>query len=144
MAEGVFRHLSEQPGIDPCFEAESAGTVPYQAGSSPDPRAVKAADRHGIDISGIRSRCIHSIDLAGFDVVCAMDRENYEDLFTALGGAASPALYMMSDFATTDPGSDIEDPYYGTQVDFDRAMTRLVHCSEGLLSTICRQYGLEA
>ncbi|HWQ27015.1 MAG TPA: low molecular weight protein-tyrosine-phosphatase [Chlorobaculum sp.] len=140
MAEGAFLHISSLSGADSLFEVESAGTVSYQAGSCPDDRAVRAAKRYGIDISAIRAKCIHDIDLEGFDRVFAMDVENYNDLLDALGNS-SVRVHMMTDFAGSAQGVEIEDPYYGSEEGFDRTMKRLLHSAEGILSAMQAEYG---
>ncbi|HWR01022.1 MAG TPA: low molecular weight protein-tyrosine-phosphatase [Chlorobaculum sp.] len=141
MAEGAFLHLSTLRGTYPFFEVESAGTVCYQAGSSPDPRAVRVAQRHGIDIAPIRARCIHDIDLDKFDRVFAMDAENYHDLLNVLDNSRV-RVHMMSDFTVSGQGSEVEDPYYGSEADFERTMKRLMHCAEGILSALQEEYGI--
>jgi len=141
MAAGAFQLIASLSGAEALFEVESAGTVCYQAGSSPDPRAVMAAQIHGIDISAIMARCIHDIDLDGYDRFFAMDNENYHDLLDVLGDS-SGRVYMMTDFTGLDTGSEIEDPYYGSEDDFIRTMKRLIISAEGILSAMQVEYGL--
>ena len=141
MAEGAFLHLSSLRGTYPFFEVESAGTVCYQAGSSPDPRAVRVAQGLGIDITQIRARCIHDIDLDKFDRVFAMDVENYHDLLNVLGNSGA-RVHMMTDFTFSGQGSEVEDPYYGSEEDFERTMKLLMHCAEGILSALQEEYGV--
>ncbi|NTU57454.1 MAG: low molecular weight phosphotyrosine protein phosphatase [Chlorobiaceae bacterium] len=141
MAEGAFLHLSSLRGMDRYFEVESAGTVCYQAGSCPDPRAVRAARRHAIDIASIRAKCIHDVDLDGFDRIFAMDLENYNDLLEVMGGSGE-RLHMMTDFAVSAQGAEVEDPYYGSEEGFDRTMKLLLHSAEGILSVIRDEYGM--
>ncbi|RXK84552.1 low molecular weight phosphotyrosine protein phosphatase [Chlorobaculum sp. 24CR] len=143
MAEGAFGHAASLHGSDACFEIESAGTVCYQSGSSPDHRAVRAAGRHGIDISAIRARCIDDLDLACFDRIFAMDAENYRDILDALDGLPVP-VHMMTDFAHSDAGAEIEDPYYGSEAGFDRTMERLLHSATGIVSALRAAYNLPA
>lgn len=142
MAEGVFRHLAYRRGLVDRFEVESAGTVCYQAGSCPDPRAVRAAGRHGIDISGIRARCIHDLDLAGYDRVFVMDHENYRDVLDALDGGTATSVHMMTGFAEEVADSEIEDPYYGPEEGFDGTLQILAGCAEGILHHLLESYGI--
>jgi protein-tyrosine phosphatase len=141
MAEGAFGHAASLHGSDACFEIESAGTVCYQSGSSPDNRAVRAAGRHGIDISPIRARCIDDLDLGRFDRIFAMDAENHRDILDALDGLPVP-VHMMTDFAHSDAGAEIEDPYYGSEAGFDRTMERLLHSASGIVSALRAEYDL--
>jgi protein-tyrosine phosphatase len=141
MAEGAFGHAATLHGADGFFEVESAGTVCYQSGSSPDLRAVRAAGRHGIDISSIRARCIHDLDLGSFDRIFVMDAENHRDTLDALDGLPVP-VHMMTDFAHSGAGAEIEDPYYGSEDGFDLTMERLLHSAAGILSALRAEYGL--
>lgn len=141
MAEGAFGHAASLLGADGFFEVESAGTVCYQSGSSPDYRAIRAAECYGIDISSIRARCIHEIDLARFDRIFVMDAENHRDMLDALDGLPVP-VHMMTDFAHPELGAEIEDPYYGSEAGFDRTMERLLHCAAGILSAMREAYEL--
>jgi protein-tyrosine phosphatase len=142
MAEGVFRHLSAERGVASLFEVASAGTVGYQTGSCPDSRAVRAAGRHGIDISSKRAQSIHDLDLCGFDRVFTMDFENYNDVFAVLSECSGGQVHMMTDFADTDQGTEIEDPYYGSEEGFDNVMNKLVLSANGILSAMQAEYGL--
>jgi protein-tyrosine phosphatase len=141
MAEGAFDHAASLSGADEWFEIESAGTVCYQSGSCPDHRAVRAARRHGIDISTIRARCIDELDLGRFDRIFVMDAENYRDVLDALDGLPVP-VHMMTDFAYSEQGSEIEDPYYGSEAGFDGTMERLLHSAAGILSAMLETYAL--
>jgi len=141
MAEGAFGHAASLHGADDCFEIGSAGTVCYQSGSCPDHRAIRAAGRHGIDISPIRARCIDDLDLGSFDRIFVMDSENYRDMLDALNGLPVP-VHMMTDFAHSDAGSEIEDPYYGSEAGFDRTMVRLLHSATGILTAMLEKYAL--
>ena len=141
MAEGAFGHAASLFGADGFFEIESAGTVCYQSGSSPDHRAIRAAERFGIDISSIRARCIDDLDLASFDRIFVMDSENHRDTLDALDGLSVP-VHMMTDFAHAEAGAEIEDPYYGSEAGFDRTMERLLQSSAGIVAVLRAEYGL--
>ena len=142
MAEGVFLHLSSQRGVATCFEVASAGTVGYQAGTCPDPRAVRAAGRHGIDISSIRAQSVDDLDLCGFDRIFTMDLENYHDVIELMRDCSGGQVHMMTDFADTEEGLEIQDPYYGSEADFDKVMKQLLRSAEGILSAMQAEYKL--
>lgn len=141
MAEGVFRKLSGQYGLESLFEAGSAGTVCYQSGSQPDSRALRAAARRGIDISGIRARCIHDLELRGYDRIFVMDHENYRDVADALDPFSPIGLHLMSEFAHDGAGEEIEDPYYGPESGFDATLERLSCCAESIIRQLAGAYG---
>jgi len=77
-AEGVFRRVlqTQAPGLN--VEIDSAGTHGYHVGEPPDRRAVAAASRRGIDLSGQRARQVVTDDFTAFDLIVAMDEQNAE------------------------------------------------------------------
>jgi protein-tyrosine phosphatase len=77
-AEGVFRHLVEQAGLQDRVRIDSAGTLDYHAGSPPDHRSSHHASLRGYDLSALRARQVQPLDFARFDLILAMDRENLE------------------------------------------------------------------
>ena len=66
IAEGIMRLFC------PSAEIDSAGLYATD-GNIVDPLAVACAARHGIDISGLRSRSIRASDFADFDLILTMD-----------------------------------------------------------------------
>ncbi|WP_375182826.1 low molecular weight protein-tyrosine-phosphatase, partial [Marinobacter sp.] len=75
-AEGVFRDLVSRSGLQERIEIDSCGTGDWHLGKAPDARATQAARKRGIDISDLRARQFAIEDLAGFDYVLVMDRQN--------------------------------------------------------------------
>lgn len=135
MAEGALSFLASMQGVGDFFDVESAGTVGYQSGATPDYRAVRAAGRYGIDISTIRARCLDDLDLDRFDRIFAMDAENHRDLLDLLEGRAHQ-VHFMTDFSAAHAGTEIADPYYGDEEGFDRTMQLIMHCASGILETM--------
>ena len=76
-AEGMFRKTVHSRGLDRQFEIDSAGTGDWHIGAPPDHRAQRAAARRGIDLSGLRARQADAADMARFDYIIAMDRDNH-------------------------------------------------------------------
>ncbi|NTU68165.1 MAG: low molecular weight phosphotyrosine protein phosphatase [Chlorobiaceae bacterium] len=142
MAEGAFSHLADLRGVGRHFEVGSAGTVCYQAGSPPNPRAVRAAARSGVDISGIRARCIHDLDISSFDHIFVMDHGNWQDVAGALEGGIGPRVHLVAEFAGSGVGMEIEDPYYGTESTFNSTFALLAGCVEGILDSLIALHGL--
>lgn len=142
MAEGAFNRLLELRGVAGHFEAESAGTVGYQSGSFPDPRAVRAAARAGIDISANRARCIDELDLSTFDHLFVMDHENHRDVAVVLDGYGLPPARLVTDYAGTAAGFGIPDPYYGPETGFDSTLDSLAVCVRGILDHLMAEYGI--
>lgn len=135
MAEGIFRHLIDQAGLNQHVFVDSAGTHGYHIGGAPDIRAQGTTAGHGIDISGLRGRQVHADDLNRFDYVLAMDEENLGNLQRLPGGRADHVRLFLS-FATHAAVQEVPDPYYGGQEGFDNVYRLLEDAARGLLTEI--------
>lgn len=117
-AEGVFRRLVERQGLADRIEVDSAGTGDWQVGKSPDPRAVEAASKRGIELNGT-ARQVTAADRDAFDLVVAMDRQNRADLVRLFGDGAM--VELLRDFSRDDE-PDVPDPYMGDDDGFTEAL----------------------
>ncbi|HEX7800109.1 MAG TPA: low molecular weight protein-tyrosine-phosphatase, partial [Asticcacaulis sp.] len=111
LAEGVFRHQAEAAGVADRFRIDSAGCGGWHAGEAPDPRAIAAAARHGIHISGQSARQIGPADFDAFDLILGLDRDNVRHLQRMAGqgsGTARVTLYLEEALGL---GKDTPDPY---------------------------------
>ena len=139
-AHGVFaRYLRERaPELD--VEVDSAGTHDYHVGSPPDPRAIAAAARRGIDLSAQRARLVEVADFQRHDLIVAMDRLNREVLLDLSPAAYRERVRLLMEFAGVplDDGEqlDVPDPYYGGAVGFERVLDLVEQAADGLLAEI--------
>jgi protein-tyrosine phosphatase len=132
-AEGVFRHLLAQRQVDLEVEVDSAGTHDYHVGEPPDPRAIAAARRRGIDLSTLRARSVQPQDFENFDLLIAMDEQNLRELRSRSGPVYASRLRLMMDFAPDVGRRAVPDPYYGGPQGFEDVLDLLEQASEGLL-----------
>jgi protein-tyrosine phosphatase len=132
-AEGIFRHLLAQRQIDLEVEVDSAGTHDYHVGEPPDPRAIAAARRRGIDLSALRARSLQPQDFENFDLLIAMDEQNLRELRSRSGPVYASRLRLMMDFAPDVDRRAVPDPYYGGPQGFEEVLDLLEQASEGLL-----------
>jgi protein-tyrosine phosphatase len=80
---------------------------------------------------------VKSIDLLDFDLVIAMDDQNYEDLMhIAPSVEATHKIRRMADFLTTHRISYIPDPYYMGAEGFSHVLDLLEEGCQNLLDTI--------
>jgi len=121
-AEGVFRTMVAREGLAPGFHIDSAGTYDGHAGEPPSRDAVRAAARRGYDLADLRARQVVAADLQRFDHVLAMDRGHLR----ALRAMAPPALKdkprLFLDTAPHLGLQEVDDPWYGTVADYERAL----------------------
>ncbi|WP_404787570.1 low molecular weight protein-tyrosine-phosphatase [Altericista sp. CCNU0014] len=141
-AEGIMNHFIAQAGLDGQIVCDSAGTSGYHIGEPPDPRMTAAARRQGISLSG-RSRRVEPADFEQFDLILAMDRDNYRTLLERdRTGRYHPKIRLMCDFcertseAGRSPQTEVPDPYYGGPDGFDRVIDLLRDACSGLLAHV--------
>ncbi|MBI1179259.1 MAG: low molecular weight phosphotyrosine protein phosphatase [Alphaproteobacteria bacterium] len=132
-AEGVFRAMAAEAGLAGRFLVDSAGTGSWHIGKPPDPRAVAAAARRGIDISGLRARQVTRNDLRRFEHVLAMDHRNLAVL-QRLAGAGDTRPRLFLDYAPGEAGRDVPDPYL--EGGFDAVLDLIEAGSRGLLAAL--------
>lgn len=133
MAEAImFQKLKT---ID--FEAvvDSAGTANYHVGASPDQRTLKVLAENNISTNH-KARQFKKEDFERFDMVIAMDKNNFEDLIAVSGGGGKKPenLFLAGDFYAK-KGANVPDPYYGTIEDFRVVYDMLDEICENILKT---------
>ncbi len=139
MAEGVFRHMIRQSGLDDVVKVESAGTHAFHAGEGPDKRAQSTAAKRGYDISDLRARQVEDIDFERFDLILAMDWDNLSLLQQMAPKKAHHKLQLLMRFATEHESATIPDPYYGAQPGFDQTLDLIEDACAGLLDVARRR-----
>lgn len=135
-AEGVFRKLVLDAGLDNVIEVDSAGTHAYHQGSRPDRRAVEAAARRGFQLDDIRSRPLSAEDFERHDHILAMDRDNLEILLQHASDNHRSKLGLFLDFSAMNTGQEVPDPYYGGALGFEKVLDLVEEASRGLLETL--------
>ncbi len=141
-AEGVFRSLVREAGLEGAIRIDSAGTGGYHAGEPPDERARKAAARRGIVVDG-RARKFRASDFSEFDYVLAMDASNLADLKALYSAGARARLSLLRAFDATAPeDAAVPDPYYGGDDGFDDVIDQCLRACRGLLEHIRQEHGL--
>lgn len=138
-AENLMNHLLEQRGLQDQITCDSAGTSGYHIGNIPDRRMTAAASKRGMTMRG-RARQFDRHDFEQFDLILAMDKENYRDIL-ALDpkGQYRDKVRLMCSFCRHHSDQEVPDPYYGGSEGFNYVLDLLSDACEGLL-----EYVLEA
>lgn len=116
LAEAAFRAEAEAAGLD--LLIDSAGTADYHEGDPPDPRAIRTAAKHGIDISAYRGRQAQADDFDRFSHVFALDRSNLANLQRIAPRGHAARLGLLLDLVPGREGQSVADPWYGEEADF--------------------------
>jgi protein-tyrosine phosphatase len=139
MAEGVFKQLVRQAGLDDVVKAESAGTHAFHNGEAPDKRSVAAAAKRGYDISEQRARRIKEKDFEDYDMILAMDWENLALLQQTAPKIHHHKIQLLMRYATEHETATIPDPYYGGVQGFEQALDYVEDACTGLLDVARRR-----
>lgn len=135
-AEGIMNHLVREAGLSDRIICDSAGTSSYHIGASPDPRMTAAARQKGIPLSGC-GRQFEVKDFKQFDLILAMDRDNYQDLMARDRiGNYQDKVRLMCDFCQKFPDKEVPDPYYGGSDGFTYVIDLLLDACNGLLTHV--------
>ena len=133
-AENIMNHLIRQAGLEDKIQCDSAGTSSYHIGSAPDRRMNAAAKLRGIELVG-HARQFTKADFEEFDLILAMDRENYESICALdRSGRYRHKVLLMCDFCTRHTLKEVPDPYYGGDEGFNQVIDLLFDACEGLLN----------
>jgi protein-tyrosine phosphatase len=135
-AENIMNHLIQRERLSDQIICDSAGTSSYHIGSPPDRRMAAAASKRGITLEG-QARQFHPEDFEKFDLILAMDKENYRDILTLdLKEQYRDKVKLMCDFCRHHSDQEVPDPYYGGTEGFNYVIDLLLDACEGLLERI--------
>lgn len=140
-AQGVFEQLIAAEGLAHAVAADSAGTGAYHVGQPPDRRAAAAAAIRGVDLTGYRARQVKVADFHDFDLVLAMDRDNFAAMERLVPPGRDERLRMFLEFAPSLGIGDVPDPYYGGGDGFERVLDLIEAGSRGVLAHIRDAFG---
>jgi protein-tyrosine phosphatase len=132
LAEGILTHKVKENGLN--WEIDSAGTAAYHVGNLPDERSIEVANKYGIDLTNQRARQFKANDFKEFDVIYAMDTENYNNILNlAKYETEEQKVKLILNEIEPDSNSSVPDPYYGGEEGFENVYQMLdLACEEVL------------
>lgn len=137
LAEHLFLHLAEQAGVGEKYFADSAGIGGWHVGEGPDPRMQKVAARHGLYYQHT-ARQFDRRDFDRFDLILAMDRDNFASLQALARNEADRAKVrkLRAFDPQANPNADVPDPYYDDLDDFEMVYQIIERSCRGLLQAL--------
>lgn len=121
-AEAIFRQLAKQHSLQ--LEIDSAGTISYHQGHSPDRRSMIAGHKRGLDFTDIKARQVIDADFEHFDLILAADVSNLAELTERCPVHLRYKLHLMLSFGDS-AVKEVPDPYYGGEKGFERVIDLL-------------------
>jgi protein-tyrosine phosphatase len=115
-AEGIFHRMVVDAGLQNRIEIDSAGTHGYHIGKPADERMRRVARERGYELESIARRLVAE-DFERFDLVIAMDEDNYEEAMRLRKGKGAPVVRMV-DYCEVSEAVEVPDPYYGGEEGF--------------------------
>lgn len=138
-AENIMRHFIAEAGLSAQITCDSAGTSSYHVGATPDRRMQAAARKRNIKLLG-QSRQFTRADFQEFDLILAMDHDNYRNILSLdRAGEYGDKVQMMCDYADNFRDSEVPDPYYGGDSGFDYVINLLMDACDGLLTEVKKE-----
>lgn len=114
---------------------DSAGTSNYHVGEAPDIRATQKAAKYDTDISGLRARQFETTDFDKFDLILAMDENNYNDIIRkARNEFDTEKVRMILNFTFPKKNKAVPDPYYGGDTGFEEVYKLLNDACDKIIS----------
>lgn len=135
-ADGVFRKLIADAGLDDQVQVDSAGTAGWHIGRAPDARTVAAAKNRGYDLSELRARQVSKMDFFEYDYILAMDNANLGDLKSLKPANYTGHLGLFLAFSEQDKYREVPDPYHGGSEGFELVLDLVEDAAQGLLNDI--------
>ncbi|EJH2587492.1 low molecular weight phosphotyrosine protein phosphatase [Vibrio parahaemolyticus] len=131
--EAVLRAKAKELGVD--VDIDSAGTIGYHTGNTPDSRAMAAGKQRSYSFKGMRARQVSVQDFEDFDLVLAADKANLADL---LDICPAEHRHKVSLFLSHSNSSydEIPDPYYGGDDGFELVLDLIEEASVAVLQKL--------
>ena len=133
LAEGILKSKTQHLKII----IDSAGTAGYHVGKKPDARSIYIANKNNINIKEQKARQFNRSDFDNFDIIYAMDKNNYSHLI-ALAENEDERLKIRLILNEIIPGkyNSIPDPYYDNENGFQNVYNMLEKVCEKITNQI--------
>jgi len=135
-AEEIMRQVLKRHNADHRVSVDSAGIGSWHVGQLPDPRMRRHGLRNGYDFSS-RARQVTRQDFQRFDLIFAMDEDNFEALSDLAPSGMAKKIRRVSRYLTNHPGqTTIPDPYYGGDAGFQLVIDLLEDACENIYKAL--------
>ena len=136
VAEGVLRKLAADRGLGERLHIVSCGTSGWHVGEPADPGSVAVAMQNGVDLGGHRAKRVPLGQLADFDYLVCMDRQNRRDM-----GRIAPGrdVHLLLDFDARSRRQDVPDPWSRGPAAFEEMYGIIEQACVGLMDQLAER-----
>lgn len=134
-ADAVLRHAIKTQNLTH-LSCDSAGMQAYHIGEAPDKRTIATARKRGIMMDDLRARQVHTTDFEIFDVILGMDKSHVRQLREIAPKKHKAEIALFLEYAGNSNASDVPDPYYGQQKDFDHVLNLIEAGIDAMLNRL--------
>jgi len=133
LAEGILYNKGKHLSI----EVDSAGTAAYHIGKKPDIRSIEIANKYAIDLNQQRARQFSRADFDEFNIIYAMDINNYAHLISlASSETERNKIKMILNEINPYAYQSVPDPYYGGKNGFQDIYNMLEKACDKIIKDI--------
>lgn len=136
-AEGIAKNLLAKRGLNGTIEIDSAGTLDYHEGESPDPRMIAHAAKRNYSLDSLARQFDPKKDFEYFNYIVTMDDDNYEEI-TSLDkkNKYKNKIFKIVSFVNNHKVDEVPDPYYSGSDGFELVLNILEDSVSGLLKKV--------
>jgi len=110
LAEGILTQMAADQGMN--WEVDSAGTSSWHVGQPPHQGSIQVASKNGIDITQQKARQFSPQDFNNFDLILAMDTENYNNILAlAPQEIQKDKVKLILNYSNPGMNMAVPDPY---------------------------------
>ena len=134
--EGVFQHYVENKGYADKIHVDSAGTIAYHEGEPADTRMREVAAKRAYKLQSI-ARKVTVEDIESFDLLVAMDTDNFNDLEAMAGGSKQHIRLLgsfLDGYKNNQDTPSVPDPYYGGVAGFEQVLDMIESACPNMLA----------
>ncbi len=133
LAEGILSLKGKRLSL----EVDSAGTAAYHIGKKPDIRSIEIANKYTVDLNQQRARQFSRADFDKFDIIYAMDTNNYAHLISlASSETERNKIRMILNEINPKAYQSVPDPYYGGENGFQDVYNMLDKACDKIIQNI--------
>ena len=132
LAQGILENKSTNLNI----EIDSAATASYHIGKKPDIRSIEIAKKNNIDITNQSARQFSMDDFKKFDIIYAMDKNNYNHLFSLATTKEDRKKIKLILNEISPKNESVPDPYYGGNNGFKNVYTILNDACDQIIKNL--------